>query len=554
MPLIKHQSIRQKLIAIVSATCVFALLISCAAFVVTNLFLSRSTKARQLTASAKLLASNSTAAVSFGQSEAAAELLKSLSSIRTIEYASLIDNEGETLANFIRRPSLSVPTPGDLGLGHRFTDDGFLDVVVPVREDNEILGTLYIHASLADLWDQLIQNLWIASSIMAISLMAGLVMTLRLQQVISKPILELAETAQKISDDGNYSLRVETKSSDEIGMLFKGFNRMLDEIERAQSSLQSARDDLEIRVEERTKELSEAHHKLKSEFEKRERMNKHLIDLSHRAGKAEIATGVLHNVGNVLNSINVSANLVRETLQHSRLPSMRKAVDLLREQDDLANFFSDTERGQALPGYLDKLTDKLAEEQDTAAHEIDTLASHLDHVKTIVSMQQSYAGVSGLQEAASLDSLIDDAEVLNASSLVKHQIRVVREFEELPEVKIEKQKLLQVIVNLLQNAKDAMLEVPLDQRELKIQVRKTPADRLQISFTDSGTGIAPENVTKIFSHGFTTKKNGHGFGLHSCANAVNEMKGKLSVSSEGVGHGATFLIELPFIPAEVTVV
>ena len=168
-------------------------------------------------------------------------------------------------------------------------------------------------------------------------------------------------------------------------------------------------------------------------------------------------------------------------------------------------------------------------------------------------MQQSYAGVSGLQDAASLDSLIDDAEVLNASSLVKHQIRVVREFEELPEVKIEKQKLLQVIVNLLQNAKDAMLEMPLDQRELKIQIRKTPEDRLHISFTDSGTGIAPENLTKIFSHGFTTKKNGHGFGLHSCANAVNEMKGKLSVSSEGVGHGATFLIELPFIPAEATV-
>lgn len=547
------QSIRGKLIGIVAVTCVIALLISCAAFVVNNMVLIRASKAKQLTASAELLASNSTAAVSFGQSEAAAELLHSLSAISTIEYARLIDSSGDTLASYARTPEFELDdTEVEMEVGERF-HDGFLDVMVPVKEDDEFLGTLYVHSSMSDVRQELTQNLWIAATIMAISLFVALGMTLRLQRVISRPILNLAETAHQISSDGNYSLRVETKSQDEIGTLYTCFNGMLEEIERAQTSLQHARDDLEVRVEERTHELSEANQKLKDEFEERERMNSHLIDLSHRAGKAEIATGVLHNVGNVLNSINVSANLVRETIQFSRLASMKKVIQLLDAQDDLAEFFSSSEQGKALPGYLTKLTEKLGEEQEHATEELDTLTKHLDHVKTIVSMQQSYAGVSGLHEVATIGSLIDDGEVLIASSLAKHNVRVVREFEDLPEIKVEKQKLLQVIVNLLQNAKDAMIEGPTEDRVLTIRVRREGEDRLQIAFADNGVGIDPDNLTKIFSHGFTTKKDGHGFGLHSCANAVNEMKGKLSVSSEGKGLGATFLIELPFLPVEVAV-
>lgn len=550
---LRTQSIRGKLIAIVAATCVIALLISCAAFVLNNMQLIRGSKARQLTASARLLASNSTAAVSFSQSEAAAELLQSLSAIRTIEYARLSDVDGEALASYSRDPNTNIDhAEVDMEFGSLFTN-GFLDVMVPVKEDDELLGTLYLRSSMSDVRQQLTQNLWIAGTIMAVSLFVALIMTIRLQQVISRPILNLAETTQKITKEGNYSLRVKTESADEIGTLYSCFNGMLDEIERAQTSLQDARDELEVRVDERTYELSQANKKLKDEFEERERMNSHMIDLSHRAGKAEIATGVLHNVGNVLNSINVSANLVRETLQFSRLPSMKKVIQLLEGQEDLADFFANTERGQALPGYLGKLTDKLEEEHSSAADELETLTKHLDHVKTIVSMQQSYAGISGLQESATIHSLIDDAEVLIASSLAKHQVRVVREFDELPEVKVEKQKLLQVFVNLLQNAKDAMIESGNDHRELIIRVRCVDDDRLHIAFVDNGIGIEPEHLTKIFSHGFTTKKDGHGFGLHSCANAVSEMRGKLSVDSKGKGCGATFLIDLPFLPVEVSV-
>ncbi len=551
---IKTQSIRGKLIAIVTATCTIALLVSCVAFIVSTIMSLRASKATQLTASAQLLASNSTAAVSFGQVESAEELLKSLSTIKTIQYARLSDESGALLASYSRVPDFNIDDQVvDMNAGYQYTDDGYLDVLVPIIEDEEFLGTLYIHASLDDIRQETLHNFWIAVTIMFFSLIVAWVMILRLQRVVSKPILDLAHAAQEVSDDGNYSRRVETKSVDEIGTLYACFNEMLETIEQAQKTIQQSRDELEVRVEKRTSELKEANLKLKTEFEEREKMNQHLVELSHRAGKAEIATGVLHNVGNVLNSINVSACLVRETLHSSRLPMMKKCIDLIHEQDNLAHFFDHTEKGQALPGYMDKLVAKLSGEREIATDELDSLSAHLDHVKTIVSMQQSYAGISGLHEVVELGTLIDDAELLLASSLAKHNVRVIREFEELPQVKIEKQKLLQVFVNLLQNAKDSLVESKVDDRQLIISIRRHNQDRLHISFTDNGAGIEPENVTRIFSHGFTTKKDGHGFGLHSCANAVGEMKGKLSASSSGKNCGATFLIDLPFLPVEALV-
>ena len=296
-------------------------------------------------------------------------------------------------------------------------------------------------------------------------------------------------------------------------------------------------------------ELEAANTRLTEQMEERERINQRMVELSHQAGKAEIATGILHNVGNVLNSINVSAGLVEEIQRHSRISSLQKAADLLNAQPDLSDFLANDQRGQAFAPYLSKLSEKLMEERSASSTELLTLKSHLDHVKTVVAMQQSYAGISGLKERVKLPELFSDAEILIASSLTRHEVEMVRDFENLPPLMLEKQKLLQVIVNLLSNAKDSMTAGRASGRKLKLHVRKIAEDRIRADVIDNGEGIPEANLINIFSHGFTTKIDGHGFGLHSCANAIREMGGNLTAASDGIGLGATFSIDLPYEPA-----
>jgi len=194
------------------------------------------------------------------------------------------------------------------------------------------------------------------------------------------------------------------------------------------------------------------------------------------------------------------------------------------------------------------LTTCLEGEVSESLAELDKLVEHVEHVKVVVAMQQSFAGVSGLKEPVCVAKLFDDAEVLLSDSMYRHEIDVIHEFGELPEVMLERQKLLQVIVNLLKNAKDSLSAGRKDGRTLVVRAG-TEGAQLKIEIQDNGVGIRKENLTKIFSHGFTTKSDGHGFGLHSCANTIASMGGKLTVASEGPDEGATFSVVVPFVEA-----
>src|SRR5206468_3937091 len=123
-------------------------------------------------------------------------------------------------------------------------------------------------------------------------------------------------------------------------------------------------------------------------------------------------------------------------------------------------------------------------------------------------------------------------------------VQAVREFKDVPDVTVDKQKVLQILVNLIRNAKHACDETGRPDKRLTLGIANGNG-RIKISVRDNGVGIPPENLTRIFNHGFTTRKDGHGFGLHSSALAAKEMGGSLSVHSEGQGRGATFILELP---------
>ena len=271
-----------------------------------------------------------------------------------------------------------------------------------------------------------------------------------------------------------------------------------------------------------------------------------LIEASRLAGIAEVATGVLHNLGNALNSVNISASIAAERIRNSRVPSVGKAAKLLLDQGDrLVDFFATDPRGRQLPGYLEKLGAHLQAERSESVCELEALLDNVDHIKQIVAAQQSFAHVSGIVEVVSPAEIVEYALRLSEASLTRHQVTVVREFSPSPMIKVERHKVLQILVNLIRNAKEAMNESGRTGKQLVLGVRTSPEGRVQIYATDNGVGIPPENLTRIFAFGFTTKVTGHGFGLHSSALAAKEMGGSLQAQSDGPGAGATFVLELP---------
>jgi two-component system, NtrC family, sensor kinase len=255
---------------------------------------------------------------------------------------------------------------------------------------------------------------------------------------------------------------------------------------------------------------------------------------------------VLHNVGNVLNSVNVSATLIRDKLRRSEVSTLGKLGGLLREHEaDVGTFLTTDPKGKLVPGFIMQLSEHLEQEQAALHEDHCQLARNVEHIKEIVAMQQNYARVSGFNEPVSVAKLLDDAVQMNTAGLTRHGITIIRQYSEVPPLTADKHKILQILVNLVHNAKYALDESRDHDKRLTVGVRMKGDNRVQVSVTDNGVGILPENLTRIFSHGFTTRKHGHGFGLHSGANAAKEMGGELTAHSEGPGKGATFILELP---------
>ena len=281
-------------------------------------------------------------------------------------------------------------------------------------------------------------------------------------------------------------------------------------------------------------------------FQIQEAMHQQMLTLSRQAGMAEVATGVLHNVGNVLNSVNVSNNIISEKLEESEVATLVRLGHLLQQhQSDLPAYLATDAKGKLIPNFIIELAAKLQAEHIVLQQEQGKLTFNLDHIKEIVSLQQNYARVSGFLEQVSLPGLVDDALQLNVAGLSRHEVQIVRQYDDVPKATVDKHKVLQILVNLVHNAKYALDEATQQEKRLVVGVGMNGRNRIKISVSDNGVGIRPENLTKIFSLGFTTRRHGHGFGLHSGANAAKEMGGQLSVDSEGPGRGATFTLELP---------
>jgi signal transduction histidine kinase len=272
-----------------------------------------------------------------------------------------------------------------------------------------------------------------------------------------------------------------------------------------------------------------------------------LVSASRKAGMADVATSVLHNVGNVLNSVNVSANVIADLVKASARGGLGKGLALLNSQPEPGKFLDEDPRGQKLIPYLTAVNTALADERTAMLRETESLAKHIEHIKAIVSQQ--LAGARGdvrgakIVEQVNVCELLDDAvEVLRSSLTPAQQITFVYDREQLA-IGTDRHKVFQIVMNLMANARDAVTARQ-GPGVITLRARRAPEQRIAIEIEDNGVGIAEDTLARIFSHGFTTKSDGHGFGLHSSACAATELGGALSARSNGIGCGATFTLLL----------
>ncbi len=278
------------------------------------------------------------------------------------------------------------------------------------------------------------------------------------------------------------------------------------------------------------------------------KLNLQLAASARKAGMAEIATGVLHNIGNILNSVNISAELIKRSIQELDIDNISTAIKMIHENLPIQkNYLTEDPKGKLIPAYLLESKKIMEINYGIVNKEIARLNEKITHIKEIVSIQNTFSGVSKMIEEVSLSEVINAAVMVVEDTLKKNGIQLEKNYDSSLAIQTDKNKIMQILLNLLQNAKDALIVVdPTLIKKISISSKINPNKKdIEISITDTGLGISADNLTKVFSFGFTTKLKGHGFGLHSSALLAKELGGELHVESEGIGHGSTFTLTLP---------
>ncbi|MDZ7814734.1 MAG: ATP-binding protein [Planctomycetota bacterium] len=302
------------------------------------------------------------------------------------------------------------------------------------------------------------------------------------------------------------------------------------EYDKLRESITRLREEMDVVLREHENELLISQNKL--------------VAHAHSSGMAHVASEVLHNIGNAVNSINVRLKNISESIEREKLPSrLRRVADLYSENGD-----GETEQ-TAAAGYMAALAEAVDKSRQQLIENVNFINEKLDHVSEIISLQQSVASVRGIIEKVNVKDLIVDAMEINREAITKRNIKVRFMFGEVPVIRVEKNKLIQVLVNIIKNAIEAIDSSDSERDEMVVSAsysKKT--EMVSIDVKDSGIGMTAEVRANLFKFGFTTKEQGSGFGLHSSYNLIKAMGGTINAQSEGKGKGATFSIELPLMP------
>jgi signal transduction histidine kinase len=477
----------------------------------------------------QIIADNLSAPLLFNDTVSAAEVLNSLRSTPEVMSAVVTTTAGEVFISYGSELNETLPLMKDNAVG--FADGDYRTNLV-VKRDGTVLGFLYIRA---DFTNHILQMLSPYAAgvvlVIALSLLITYILIRILGSVIVRPISSLVETAREISTSHDFSIRAHCFGKDEVGTLTLAFNEMVARVEEDDRMLRSVNADLQTTMDERQKLQSK------------------LLESSRLAGMAQVATGVLHNVGNVLNSVNISANLLSERLSEGTLfKALKQTRALLRShEEDLPKFLSEDSKGRLVGPFLIKLGDQTEHFQGQLKEELGKLQNNIEHIKEVVAMQQSYSKAGGVSESVKASELIEAAIQVHDCSLTRHGISLRRDFAGDTYFTVERHHVIQALINFISNAIHAVKVSPSGLRQIVASIQ-SDAESITLSIKDSGVGISKENLSKIFQHGFTTRTDGHGFGLHTSANAIRHMGGELNAFSDGEGKGACFVIKLPLTP------
>lgn len=279
-------------------------------------------------------------------------------------------------------------------------------------------------------------------------------------------------------------------------------------------------------------------------------LNANLMSVAHQAGMAEVAVSVIHNVGNVLNSVGVSVGIIKENMSNSMYQKIGLIMDMLKKhQSNLIEYFQNDEQGKLIPGYLMVLFAEIQQNKMILDNEVNDLQQHYHIIKDILSAEDDVTGPKSISAPVFLAEVMDSSiqTVMTADSMLIKQITLNKDYRYTSSIMTNKTNLMQVFVNLLKNAKESVMELKEDMpRKINISIaRKKNLEKVELRIMDNGIGILPEHLPKIFTFGFTTKQKGHGFGLHNCALIAKQLGGTLEVESDGFCKGAIFILTLP---------
>lgn len=488
----------------------------------------------------RIIATNASAALAFNDKAAADELLASLVNAPSITAAALYTKEGVRLVTYGETPL----TPPDPALG-----DGFSSNQEPVSYKGENYGRLLVLSRYPEELRTTVVT-WIFVYVGAIGL-AGLLAALlaaRFHRAVATPLQSLANTAGDVTASQNYAVRVPLNGPREIRELAQAFNTMMVEIDRRDAELG-----------EKSAVLSQQLKALRKEVEEREAAeqrlrdnNREMMRLSREAGIAEVATGVLHNIGNALNSINVSTELLCTQVQEqSRVTAVTLRDFFINPPENAAAVFSAHPVGPGVLNFAASLTRLIVQQMEEATRELASLRTGVIHLKDIVSRQQSLAKTATLSESFNLHETVQDALLLSKAETLSVEFQIQHLAHGPALAYADRSSVVQILINLISNARESMDESGAAKQKLSIHIGPADDGHVAIAITDNGNGIAADQLVAIFSYGFTTKKRGHGFGLHNSANTARLMGGSLRVHSPGPGRGATFTLTLPCRPPNV---
>ncbi len=363
-----------------------------------------------------------------------------------------------------------------------------------------------------------------------------------LNKFIVKPFSAFTYGFKKIAD-GDYDYISKLEEGEDLKFefipLLSSLSKMSIDIkdqmskrEEVQQELIEAGKQLEAKVITRTEELN----KTKNE----------LVTISREAGRAEFATDVIHNIGNALNSININTDTLRSQMKDLQIPVIKKITELFEiNKDNLEKLITKDSVGKKIPDIINQFYEYLKEVQKLTIKDLKEIKKDIQHIQNIIANQQSHAKNILVMEVYSPIEIMDEAIRMNRRTMGRYNISITKKYSAVSDIKTDKHKLLQVLTNLVSNAKQSFEKQNRENRNITCFIRKQNYI-LEFEVKDNGIGIYKENITKIFTHGFTTRKDGHGFGLHNSANNVKQLDGELLVRSDGIGKGASFIVKIPY--------